>query len=403
MAGRKKTLILMAIAMGIFCCLGLANFTASAELDICVSLKLGDEVFLFREPDIVYAGDLTEEIAKNGIFDAKGRFFGFRTPIARKYRLTDIDKKLAEINALVLVEPKNASVKFNPANPKASEITDDADGVSLNLERIKREIEENLLAGKSYIAEVFPEPTKAALTRKDIEESLNLCTRFSTDISSSSENRKNNVRLALSKFNGKTFLKGEQGSFNEIVGPRTEANGFRAAKVILDGEFVEGIGGGVCQASTTLYNALLLSGNKILEKHRHSLRVSYVPPSFDAMVSTAADMKFECAKKIMHIVTRTDGVRTTVEIYAKKDAVGITRKSVVISEGEPPEPEVVVDTEGKYLDKIRYRDEQIVISPSKGELRSEGWLCYSDGRKEKIRTDVYKAQKGKVIVGAEER
>lgn len=105
----------------------------------------------------------------------------------------------------------------------------------------------------------------------------------------------------------------------------------------------------------------------------------------------------------MHIVTRTDGVRTTVEIYAKKDAVGITRKSVVISEGEPPEPEVVVDTEGKYRDKIRYRDEQIVISPSKGELRSEGWIYYSDGRKEKIRTDVYKAQKGKVIVGAEER
>ena len=403
MAVRKRFWILTVLAAGIFFCLGMAKFTASAEIDLIVSLKLGEEIFIFRDPDIVYDGDIAEEIAQKGLFDAKGRFFGFSEPIARRYRLRDIDEKLSRINALVYVEPKNASVVFDPKNPKASRITDDADGFGLDLGRIKGEIEESLSAGRSYIAEIFPEPIKAELTRRDIEESLTLCTTFSTDISTSSENRKTNVRLALSKFNGKTFVKGEQSSFNEIVGPRTEANGFREAKVILDGEFVEGIGGGVCQASTTLYNALLLSGNKILEKHRHTLRVGYVPPSFDAMVSSSADLKFECAKKIMHIVTRTTGSQATVEIYAKKDPVTITRKSVIVSEGEPPAPEIEVDTAGKYLGRIRYRDEQIVVSPSKGELRSEGWLYYSDGRREKIRTDVYKAQKGKVIVGAEER
>ena len=403
MTGRKKFWILAALAAGIFCSLGLAKFTARAELDLCVSLKLGEEVFLFRGDDIVYAGDLDREIGEKGIFDAKGRFRGFREEIARRYRLVGLEEKLQAINALVYVPPKNAEIRFCAENPGASEITPDEDGISLNLARISREIEQSLLAGKSYIAEVFPEPLRAELTREDVRESLTLCARFSTDISSSTENRKNNVRLALSKFRGKTYVKGQQVSFNETVGPRTEENGFRAAKVILDGEFVEGIGGGVCQASTTLYNALLLSGNKILEKHRHSLRVSYVAPSFDAMVSSAADLKFECQKKIMHVVTRTDGARATVEIYAKPSGVKIERKSVIVSEGEPPAPEILVDEAGKFADRIRYKDEQIVLQASKGELRSEGWLYYSDGRKERIRTDVYKAQKGKIVTGAEER
>ena len=159
----------------------------------------------------------------------------------------------------------------------------------------------------------------------------------------------------------------------------------------------------MCQASTTLYNAFLLSGNSIAEKHRHSLRVSYVPPSFDAMVSSACDMKFKCEKKLLHVVSGVSGDRAYVKIYAKPNAVSIARQSVVTFEGEAPAAETIVDTAGKYADKVRYEAETYVLQRSKGELRSEGWLVYGNGRRERIRTDVYKAQVGKIVRGARRR
>lgn len=94
-----------------------------------------------------------------------------------------------------------------------------------------------------------------------------------------------NIALAAEKINGCILADGEEFSFNGRVGARTESNGFLSAPIILEGDFVEGVGGGVCQASTTVYNAALLAGMEITEQHPHSLRVGYVEPSFDAMVS----------------------------------------------------------------------------------------------------------------------
>ncbi|HKL94383.1 MAG TPA: VanW family protein, partial [Clostridia bacterium] len=102
---------------------------------------------------------------------------------------------------------------------------------------------------------------------------------FSTTYSNSSPNRKHNIKLAASKLNI-TLYPDEIFSFNRIVGERSEARGFLTAHIILDGKFVDGVGGGVCQVSTTLYNCALLSDLEILCAHRHSLPVSYVAPSF---------------------------------------------------------------------------------------------------------------------------
>ena len=74
-------------------------------------------------------------------------------------------------------------------------------------------------------------------------------------------------------------------SFNEAIGRRSLEAGYKEANIIKDGEFVKGVGGGVCQVSSTLYNAVLLSGLKVVESHPHSLKVGYVKEGFDAMVN----------------------------------------------------------------------------------------------------------------------
>lgn len=128
----------------------------------------------------------------------------------------------------------------------------------------------------------------------DVKSKTRLLSAFTTYFDQSNADRAHNISLAAQKINGCTLAPEEVFSFNAVVGERTSERGFKSAKIIENGEFVEGTGGGVCQVSTTLYNAALLAGCAITEFHPHSLAVSYVPPSCDAMVSgTYYDLKFK--------------------------------------------------------------------------------------------------------------
>jgi vancomycin resistance protein YoaR len=102
---------------------------------------------------------------------------------------------------------------------------------------------------------------------------------------SGSAGRRENIRLAASLLNYTLLYPGQSFSFNLTIGPITEARGFRKAPVIIGEELVPGVGGGVCQVATTLFNAAVSAGLSILERHGHSRPVSYVPPGRDATVA----------------------------------------------------------------------------------------------------------------------
>ncbi len=119
-----------------------------------------------------------------------------------------------------------------------------------------------------------------------------LLSTFTTDLKGSSENRIYNVKLAVSKLDGFVLDSGAVFSFNDVTLSRTKENGYRESPIIEYGKFTMGYGGGVCQVSTTLYNAVILAGLKIISVSSHSLPVSYVAPSMDAMVSSATDFRF---------------------------------------------------------------------------------------------------------------
>ena len=110
--------------------------------------------------------------------------------------------------------------------------------------------------------------------------------------------RNENIRLAASRIHGTILKPGETFSYNTIVGHRTQAEGFRMAPVILDGKLVPDWGGGVCQVSSTLYNAVLLADMDIVDRSNHGRAIGYVPLGFDAtVVDNQIDFKFRNSAK----------------------------------------------------------------------------------------------------------
>ncbi len=234
-----------------------------------------------------------------------------------------------------------------------------------------------------------------------------LMATFTTDYSKSVAERKHNIELACGSLN-KVFVEAdEEFSFNKTVGERSEEKGYKSAKIIIDGKFAEGVGGGVCQVSTTLYNAALLSGLKVTEYHAHSLGVSYCSPSFDAMVnSNFADLKFVNNTGMpIYFITEADGVFLTVKIFGKKPRYTVERKSVVKEYIEIPEPETIVDENGDYPEL--YEGERKTLSWGKKGIVSEGFLVFKENGKvvcvKKIRKDRYSPIKGIVVEGTKKR
>jgi len=129
--------------------------------------------------------------------------------------------------------------------------------------------------------------------------------------------RTHNLSRATWIVNGTMVAPGEEFSFNKTVGPRTQTTGFRDALVIVGNKLEPGIGGGICQVSSTLYNACLLAGMEIVERHNHGLAVSYVPLGMDATVAYGLqDFRFKNNTDYpIYIRSVADGGKLTVNIY----------------------------------------------------------------------------------------
>ena len=143
---------------------------------------------------------------------------------------------------------------------------------------------------------------------------------FSTNFLVKEKNRAANLAIAAKALDGKVLLPGETLSFNETVGPRELWTGYKEAYVIINGEYVKGTGGGVCQVSSTLYNAVLLSNLEILQRMPHAVLVSYVPPGQDATVNYPnIDFKFKNnTASLVYLRTEVKQGVLTVRIFGKK-------------------------------------------------------------------------------------
>lgn len=143
---------------------------------------------------------------------------------------------------------------------------------------------------------------------------------FSTWYSVKEENRASNLQEAAKALDRKMILPGEIFSFNKIVGPRTPETGYKDAYIIVNNEYVQGTGGGVCQVSSTMYNAVLLAGLPIVERVPHAVAIAYVPLGQDATVNYPnIDFKFKNdTPGIIYIRTSAKAGQLTIRLYGKK-------------------------------------------------------------------------------------
>lgn len=187
---------------------------------------------------------------------------------------------LDRLDKKVSVPPKDATLN------KKGEIVQEKPGITLDRYKFGQAFREAFYYGEPTSIEI---PTKHTFPRVDSELLAEIKEKeighYTTQFKESNKERSHNIDLATEAINNHVVFPGETFSFNKVVGERTEEKGYKRAPVIVKGELAEDIGGGICQVSSTLFNAVSLKGIQIVERYSHSRSVPYVPPGRDATVS----------------------------------------------------------------------------------------------------------------------
>lgn len=225
----------------------------------------------------------------------------------------DID--VEEIHKEVYKEPVDASYTKDPFEIHASENGMD---FSISVEEAKA-----LITGdkESYVIPVKTLYPKVTTDQIGTEAFPNLLASYSSNYSSSNYNRSTNVALATSKINGIVLMPGQSFSYNGTVGQRTLRAGFKEAGAYVNGEVTTAVGGGICQVSSTLYNAVLRANLEVTNRTNHMFQVGYVPIGTDATVSWGApDFQFKNNRNYpIKIVATTAGKNVYIKIFGLKE------------------------------------------------------------------------------------
>lgn len=273
-------------------------------------------------------------------------------------------------------------------------LTPSVEGKKLNIEKSVAIINEQLRW--DFPREVLLSVTKTAPfpTTEEIESwQINgVLASFTTEYQEEEANRVHNIRLAAEKIDNVLLMPGELFSFNELVGPRDAAHGYKESLIIFNQEFVEGYGGGICQLVSTLYNAVLRGECSIVERHAHSLGVSYVPPGLDATVAyNSLDFQFRNGYGFPVLIhTQVAEGRVSVSIYGNvHDNLLQYRLYSKEVETYPIKEELVVDNtlasgERKVLQQGR--------KGKKVEAYRQVWQGETLLKEEKISTDIYQGK-----------
>ena len=216
---------------------------------------------------------------------------GRNIQLVAQYDSTLLDEKLADIAAKIHKDPVNALCRFSDGD--IIEKIPGVVGKNLNTEQIAESLEEpltNLNLPKGII-DLKPEEIQPFITTEDISSIDSVLGSFSTYFYPG--DRGDNIWLAANAISNKIVKPSWTFSFNDTVGERTWDAGYKVAGVIINGRPAEDYGGGVCQVSSTLYNAILLAGLTPTERTPHFYQSTYVAPGRDATVADGyLDFKF---------------------------------------------------------------------------------------------------------------
>ncbi len=239
-------------------------------------------------------------------------------------------------NEFSLAKPKDAQFLYQEGSII---IQEGATGFAFDQEALAANLMENALKEENNtfyltVREVQPQISGDMLRQQGVQEKV---ASFTTTFDAGKVERSSNIRLATSSIDGKILAPGEVFSFNETVGRRTVARGFKEAGIYVNGRLDTGVGGGICQVSTTLYNAVLLTDLEVVERSNHSLTVSYVPLSRDAAIDWGSkDLKFRNnTDDYIYIRAVAGKSSVTFDLFSTKTGKEVKLTSKVLGKIEP--------------------------------------------------------------------
>lgn len=220
---------------------------------------------------------------------------------------------LQEIHDEIYIEPQNAYYVENPF-----EIHEQIIGKDFDIQNAQNIIDTNPDLEKYIITLNLTNPD---IFVKDLNIFPDMLSTFSTNYVNN-PNRTTNLRLAAEKINGTVLMPGETFSFNKIVGERTISAGYKNAAIFVNGQVEDGLAGGICQISSTLYDAVIGANLEVLERHNHSKLTSYLPGGKDATVVWGAyDFKFKNNREYpIKIDMSVENGKATANIYGIKSS-----------------------------------------------------------------------------------
>jgi len=355
--------------------------------DVGASIEVDD--YLARAWNIGHIGNIFQK--KKQIGQLKKEPVVFTASLV--YDEEKIDSLLEQINADIYVAARDAEIAIDTDRPYI--MSESSNGVELDREKARQQIISLVETGSGDTA-LPVKIVQPAISSDSAQGGLEVIVEVATDVSFRDGNSRANVRKGLSYFKGMCVYPGDTIDFNAIVGKRTEERGWKSGSEFMGGQVVKGWGGGICQASTTLYNAMLKAGMSIVQRSNHTMRVSYVEPSMDAAVSDLGGDNLVFKNNTSHaiyIFTRVTEEYAAIRIYGNRPDYRYELLSITISEDEAcTKQRFVPDESGRhcyYTDEVKIKDRGLPAMTSEAWLISYDWETDEEVSRKLLSRDIY--------------
>lgn len=338
--------------------------TFGAVDDHYVAITVGDLNLTWMNPEVI---EEAVGLGKEGNIVQRYKAIQDLKHGKKIYELVlDIDKDIIrtimqEQCAEYDIPAKNASLSRENGT---FQVVEGQTGLSVNIDESVEKTYEYLTNGWDYMdasIDLIIDETQPKGNAEELSMVKDVLGTFTTSYSTSSKARSKNVENGCRLINGTTLYPGEEFSTYENIKPFTESNGYYPAGSYLNGKVVESIGGGICQVSTTLYNAVLLSELDVTERHNHSMIVSYVDPSMDAAIAESAGKDFRFKnnlnypiyiegttydKKISFTIYGMEERNSTHKVKYESEVLKVTKpeSDIIVQDASQPIGSVVVES-----------------------------------------------------------
>ena len=319
--------------------------TTAADL----GLKWGNETILNEATNFGRDGDILQCYKELKDLEYRNKVYKVEFDFDKNKIRTLIEENAEQYNQ----EAVNATLT---KTEEGFDITEGQSGIVVDTEASVNAVYDYLTDdwdGKGCVIDLVIVVQEPAGKAEDLAKVKDVLGTFTTSYSTSGGSRSANVANGCSLINGTTLYPGEEFSAYEAVAPFTEANGYYMAGSYLNGQVVDSLGGGICQVSTTLYNAVLLSELEVTERYNHSMIVTYVDPSADAAIAESSGKDFKFKNNTDYPIyiegSTTSDKRITFTIYGVETR-DVNREVVyesVVLERTVPEEEVIYADESK--------------------------------------------------------